>query len=82
MLFGVLGYYEPETFFNVVFVTFDLIDQLIVGKESQCFCRLAEIALDYRAEAIEINAVDDVEVIILIVSDLVNRIFADNHQIL
>lgn len=79
VFFGVLGYDEPVALFNVVLVTFDLVDQLIVGKESQSFRGLAKVALDNGAKAIEVNAIDDVEVVILIVSDLIDGIFADDH---
>lgn len=82
MLFGVLGDDELVTLFNVVLVTFDLIDQLIVSEQSQSFGGLAVVALNYRAKAIEVNAVDDVEVVVFIVSNLSDRVFADNHQVL
>lgn len=82
MLLGVLGDDEFVALFNMVLVTLNLIDKLIVGEESQRFCGLAEVTLDNRTKAFEVDPIDDVEVVVLIVSDLIDGILADNHQVL
>jgi hypothetical protein len=66
--------------FDVVAVVFELIDGLVDGEKREGFGVRAEATPGNIAEPFEVDAVDGVEIIIPIVSDLADAISIDNHK--
>ncbi len=78
----VLGEVKPKAGLDLMFVVLHLIDQLVSSQEGECFCLSTECCLHDRSEPLKEDSIDEIEVVIAVISDLCDRILSYDHQIL
>lgn len=82
MLPVILGEDELEAALNCVLVILHLVDQLVGSEEGEGLGVCAESGLTDGRKPFQENSINEVEVIILVISDLGYCVLAYNHQVL